>query len=48
MDYAMTAEQFQNMNPAQQTGTIIGACVAIVLMIIADWKLFSKAQKAVP
>ncbi|MBE6740922.1 MAG: hypothetical protein E7570_01325 [Ruminococcaceae bacterium] len=34
------------MNPAQQTGTIIGACIAIVLMIIADWKLFSKAGVA--
>lgn len=46
MDYAMTAEQFQNMDPAQQIGTIIGACIAIVLMIIADWKLFSKAGEA--
>lgn len=46
MDYSMTAEQFQNMDPAQQIGTIIGACIVILLMIIADWKLFTKAGEA--
>ncbi len=46
MDYTQTAEQFQNMDPAQQIGTIIGAGIVILLMIIADWKLFTKAGEA--
>lgn len=46
MDYTMTAEQFQNMDPAQQAGTIIGTVIAVVLMIIANWKLFTKAGEA--
>ncbi len=37
------AQQYSNMNPAQQTGCVIGIGIVLLLMIIAEWKIFTKA-----
>ena len=43
MDSAELTQQFDSMPPAAQAVTVIVTCLVVILAIIAEWKIFTKA-----